>query len=73
MEEFLNTAFGFPMLLFSVALVVAAVFGSWCCAAERGSFDSEVDTQALRLGWVPVSVVASVFTVTGWNSSSPSG
>ncbi|WP_318209245.1 hypothetical protein [Streptomyces sp. SJL17-1] len=68
MGEFLLAAFGFPTLLFSAALVVAA--GFWflvlCGAAESGGFDSDVDTQALRLGRVPVSVAATVFTAAGW-------
>ncbi|WP_338491777.1 hypothetical protein [Streptomyces sp. SJL17-4] len=68
MWEFLNTVCAFPTLLFSVALVVVAVF--WllvpCGAAAPRSFDSDVDTQALRLGPVPVSVAATVFTVVGW-------
>ncbi|MFF7438938.1 hypothetical protein [Streptomyces sp. NPDC008122] len=68
MGEFLFAAFGFPTLLFSVALAVVA--GFWflvlCGAAERGSFDSDVDTEALRLGRVPVSVAATVFIASGW-------
>ncbi|MFI8520958.1 hypothetical protein ACIGEZ_24510 [Streptomyces sp. NPDC085481] len=68
MREFLDTVGTFPTLLFSVALVVVAVF--WllvlCGTADPRSFDSDVDTQALRLGPVPVSVAATVFTVAGW-------
>ncbi|ALO12563.1 hypothetical protein AQF52_6977 [Streptomyces venezuelae] len=68
MDELLSAAFGFPVLLFSVA-VVAAV-GFWllvlCGVAEHGAFDSDVDTQTLRLGRVPVSVAASVFLLAGW-------
>lgn len=68
MGEFLNAALGFPALLFSTAVVV--VLGFWllvlCGAAERDCFDSDVDTEALCLGRVPVSVAASVFVVTGW-------
>ncbi|MEU7510723.1 hypothetical protein AB0B13_01750 [Streptomyces sp. NPDC042898] len=68
MDELLSAAFGFPVLLFSVA-VVAAV-GFWllvlCGVVERGAFDSDVDTQSLRLGRVPVSVAASVFLLAGW-------
>lgn len=68
MGEFLNAAFGFPSLSFSVAVVAMAVY--WLLvlfgAVERDGFDGDVDTEALRLGRVPVSVAASVFIVAGW-------
>ena len=68
MGQFLSTAFGFPSLSFSAALVAVAVF--WLLvlfgAVERKGFDGDVDAERLRLGRVPVSVAASVFVVAGW-------
>ncbi|MFC8765615.1 hypothetical protein ACFUAG_33520 [Streptomyces sp. NPDC057193] len=68
MGEFLNAAVGFPSLSFSAAVVAVAVF--WllvlCGAVERDGFDGDVDSEALRLGRVPVAVAASLFIVGGW-------
>lgn len=51
MGAFLSAAFGFPVLLFSVAVV--AVVGFWLLVlrgvAERGAFDSDVDTESFSL------------------------
>ncbi|MGW7056709.1 hypothetical protein [Streptomyces sp. NPDC054887] len=75
MDEFLHATATFPTVLFSAALVV--VVGFWLLvllgAARHDSFDSDVDTEALGLGGVPLSVSASLlialcwfFSVTGW-------
>ena len=68
MGEILNAAVGFPSSSFSAAVVAVAVF--WLLvlfgAVERDGFDRDVDTDALRLGRVPVSVAASLFIVGGW-------
>ncbi|MFF5933641.1 hypothetical protein [Streptomyces sp. NPDC012508] len=68
MGELLNAAVGFPTLLLTAALVV--VIGFWllvlCGAAGYDAFDSDVDTDALKLGRLPVAVAASVFVAVGW-------
>ncbi|HZF88585.1 hypothetical protein [Streptomyces sp.] len=66
--EFLRVIAGFPALPFTAALVV--VVGFWLLvllgAAGHDSFDADVDTDALNLGGVPVSVSASLLIVTAW-------
>ncbi|MGW6563926.1 hypothetical protein [Streptomyces sp. NPDC054975] len=68
MGEFLNAAVGFPTMLYTAALIVVA--GFWllvlCRAADREGFDSDVDTTALRLDGVPVSVAATLSVVVSW-------
>lgn len=68
MGEFLHATATFPTVLFSVALVV--VVGFWLLvllgAADHDSFDADVDTDALSLGGVPVSVSASLLIVLSW-------
>ncbi|MCX4515423.1 hypothetical protein OHA27_34925 [Streptomyces sp. NBC_01619] len=68
MAEFLRGAAGFPTVLFTSALLV--VIGFWLLvltgAAAPESFDADVDTDALSLGGVPVSVAASLLIAFGW-------
>ncbi|MFF3327429.1 hypothetical protein [Streptomyces sp. NPDC002889] len=68
MAEFLETAVGFPTLLFTSALVVVIAF--WLLvllgAADSDTFDSDVDTDALHLGGVPVAVSVSLLIALGW-------
>ncbi|WP_093804112.1 DUF1449 family protein [Streptomyces sp. Wb2n-11] len=71
MDEFLHATATFPAVLFSAALVV--VVGFWLLvllgAADHDSFDADVDTDALSLGGVPVSVSASLLIALSWFSS----
>jgi hypothetical protein len=71
MGEFLDAAVRFPTVLFSAALVV--VIGFWLLvvlgAAGHDSFDTDVDSDALSLGGVPVSVAASLLIVLSWFTS----
>ncbi|GGX43137.1 hypothetical protein [Streptomyces chryseus] len=71
MDEFLHATATFPTVLFSAGLVV--VVGFWLLvllgAADHDSFDVDVDTDALSLGGVPVSVSASLLIVLSWFSS----
>lgn len=71
MAEFLQAAAGFPTVLFTSALLV--VIGFWLLvlagAADPGSFDADVDTDAAGLGGVPVSVAASLLIALGWFGS----
>jgi hypothetical protein len=68
MDEFLHATATFPTALFSAALVV--VVGFWLLvllgAADHDSFDADVDTDALSLGGVPVSVSASLLIALSW-------
>ncbi|MEU2434335.1 hypothetical protein ABZ611_33465 [Streptomyces sp. NPDC007861] len=68
MGEFLRAAFGFPTVLFTSALVV--VIGFWLLVllggAESDTFDTDVDTDALHLGGVPVAVSASLVIALSW-------
>ncbi|WP_307826844.1 hypothetical protein [Streptomyces pactum] len=68
MVEFWYATSRFPVALFTSALVVVLVF--WLLvlvgAADSGSFDGDVDTDALSLGGVPVSVSASLLVVLSW-------
>ncbi|MFD4721799.1 hypothetical protein ACFWOY_21040 [Streptomyces sp. NPDC058423] len=71
MAEFLQAAAGFPTVLFTSALLV--VIGFWLLvltgAADPDSFDADVDTDAVSLGGVPVSVAASLLIAFGWFGS----
>ncbi|GAA1547682.1 hypothetical protein GCM10009730_66030 [Streptomyces albidochromogenes] len=68
MDEFLHATATFPTVLFSAALVV--VVGFWLLvllgAAGHDSFDADVDTDALDLGGVPLSVSASLLIAQCW-------
>ncbi|MBT2509384.1 hypothetical protein J7I98_26595 [Streptomyces sp. ISL-98] len=68
MDEFLHATATFPTVLFSAALVV--VVGFWLLvllgAADHDSFDADVDTDALSLDGVPVSVSASLLIALSW-------
>ncbi|MFE6775681.1 hypothetical protein [Streptomyces sp. NPDC057702] len=68
MADFLDVAAGFPTVLFSAALLV--VVGFWLLvafgAAGHGTFDTDVNSDALHLGGVPVAVSASLFIAFGW-------
>ncbi|MGA5423254.1 hypothetical protein [Streptomyces lavendulocolor] len=68
MAEFLHAVATFPAVLFTAALVV--VMGFWLLVllgvADHDSFDADVDTDALSLGGVPVSVSASSLVVLCW-------
>ncbi|MER7111419.1 hypothetical protein [Streptomyces sp. NPDC000229] len=71
MGEFWQAAATFPTVSFTAALVVVA--GFWLLVlvggADTDSFDADVDTDALSLGGVPVSVSASLLIVLSWFSS----
>ncbi|MGW7464972.1 hypothetical protein ACWGJT_09730 [Streptomyces xantholiticus] len=68
MAEFLNAIAAFPTVVFTAALVV--VIGFWLLvllgAADHDGFDADVDTDALSLGGVPVSVSASLLMALSW-------
>ncbi|MEV6780981.1 hypothetical protein [Streptomyces sp. NPDC051098] len=68
MDEFLRATVTFPAVLFTAALVVVIVF--WLLVlvggAEPDSFDTDVDSGALGLGGVPVSVSASLLIALSW-------
>ncbi|MGV9311102.1 hypothetical protein ACWDR0_02765 [Streptomyces sp. NPDC003691] len=68
MDDFLSTVAAFPTLLFTSALTVVLCF--WLLvlvgAAGHDGFDGDLDTAALGLGGVPVSVSASLFIALGW-------
>ncbi|MFF5701040.1 hypothetical protein ACFY7H_00760 [Streptomyces sp. NPDC012794] len=71
MDEFIDTALGFPTVLFSAALVV--VLGFWllvlCGAADHQDIGSDLDNGALGLGGVPVTVSASLLIAVAWFAS----
>ncbi|MBT2390287.1 hypothetical protein J7E87_12840 [Streptomyces sp. ISL-1] len=71
MTEFLDAAVGFPTVLCTSALLV--MIGFWLLvllgAAESDMFDTDVDTDALSLGGVPVSVSASLVIALAWFAS----
>ncbi|MEU7281897.1 hypothetical protein AB0A69_24445 [Streptomyces sp. NPDC045431] len=68
MAEFLRAVATFPAVLFTAALVV--VVGFWLLvllgAADHDGFDADVDTDALHLGGVPVSVAGSLLIALAW-------
>ncbi|MBT2394828.1 YqiJ family protein [Streptomyces sp. ISL-100] len=68
MDGFLHATATFPAVLFSASLLV--VVGFWLLvllgAADPDSFDGDVDTDALSLGGVPVSVSASLLIALSW-------
>ncbi|WP_328738779.1 hypothetical protein OHA91_05975 [Streptomyces erythrochromogenes] len=71
MDEFIKAALGLPTVLFSAALVV--VLGFWllvlCGAADHEGVGSDVDSGALGLGGVPVTVPASLLVAVAWFAS----
>ncbi|MEJ8640091.1 MULTISPECIES: hypothetical protein [Streptomyces] len=71
MAEFLETVGRFPTVLFTSALLVVA--GFWLLvllgAAEPDGFNTDVDSDALDLGGVPVSVSASLVVALAWFAS----
>lgn len=68
MAGFLHAIAAFPAVLFTAALAV--VIGFWLLvllgAVDHDSFDADVDTGALSLGGVPVSVSASLLITLSW-------
>ncbi|MFV2119192.1 hypothetical protein ACE14D_12400 [Streptomyces sp. Act-28] len=68
MDEFLHAVVSFPCVLFTAALMV--VVGFWLLvlfgAADHDGFDADVDTGAVGLGGVPVSVSVSLLIVLAW-------
>lgn len=68
MSEFLSAAVAFPTVVFGGALVVVVCF--WLLvlvgAAGPDSFDTDLDTEAVGFGGVPVSVSVSLFVVLSW-------
>ncbi|MCX5411524.1 hypothetical protein [Streptomyces sp. NBC_00059] len=71
MNEFLSAAVAFPAVVFGGALVVVICF--WLLvlvgAAGHDSFDTDLDTEAVGFGGVPVSVSVSLFVVLSWFTS----
>ncbi|MFG2456547.1 hypothetical protein ACGFWE_05680 [Streptomyces sp. NPDC048523] len=71
MRTVLTAATGLPTILLTAALVVVVCF--WLLVAVGavgvGSFDTDVDLRAWRMGGVPVAVAFSVLTVLGWSLS----
>ncbi|MFE9722218.1 hypothetical protein ACFYQ5_01060 [Streptomyces sp. NPDC005794] len=68
MTAFLSAALAFPAVLFGAALVVVVCFWLLVLAGAAGhdSFDSDLDTEAVGFGGVPVSVSVSLFIVITW-------
>ncbi|WP_189823425.1 hypothetical protein [Streptomyces finlayi] len=68
MTDSLRAAASFPTALFTAALVV--VVGFWLLVliggADHDSFESDVNTDALGLGGVPVALSASLFVALTW-------
>ncbi len=68
MRAFFAATTGFPILLFTAALLV--VLGFWLLVAFRAagadSFDADVDLDAWGLDGVPVALAFSVLTVFAW-------
>ncbi|WP_202918421.1 hypothetical protein [Streptomyces cavernae] len=71
MRTFLAAATGLPTILLTAALVVVVCF--WLLAAVGvagvGSFDTDIDLRAWRMGGVPVTVAFSLLTVLAWSLS----
>ncbi|MFJ8753871.1 hypothetical protein ACIREO_31775 [Streptomyces sp. NPDC102441] len=68
MSEFLSAAIAFPAVVFGGALVVVVCFWLLVLAGAAGpdSFDTDLDTEAVGFGGVPVSVSMSLFVVVAW-------
>lgn len=71
MGEFLDHVFHFPTMLFTAAMVVVICF--WVLvvvgAVGHDSFDTDVDSDALSLGGVPVSLSVSLVIALAWTMS----
>ncbi|UXY24373.1 hypothetical protein N8I84_02305 [Streptomyces cynarae] len=65
---FVEAATGFPVLLFTAALVVVVCF--WLLVAlgvtALDSFDADVELDGWGMGGVPVAVALSLLTVLAW-------
>jgi hypothetical protein len=68
MRTLVEAATGFPLILFTAALVVVVFF--WLLVAvgvmRSGSFDADLDLDAWGMGGVPVGVALSLLTVLAW-------
>ncbi|MGW1813448.1 hypothetical protein ACWCQM_07730 [Streptomyces sp. NPDC002125] len=68
MNEFLSAAVTFPAVVLGGALVVVICF--WLLvlvgAAGHDTFDTDLDTEAVGFGGVPVSVSVTLFVVLSW-------
>lgn len=68
MTEFLSAAVAFPAVVLGAALVVVVCF--WLLvlagAAAPDSFDTDLDSDAVGFGGVPVSVSVSLFVAVAW-------
>ncbi|MFR0355658.1 hypothetical protein [Streptomyces sediminimaris] len=68
MRTLMEAATGFPLILFTAALVVVVVF--WLLVAagvtHSGSFDADLDLDAWGMGGVPVAVALSLLTALCW-------
>lgn len=68
MRTLVEAAAGFPVILFTTALVVVVFF--WLLvavgAAAVNSFDSDIDLDALGMGGVPAAVAMSLLTALAW-------
>lgn len=68
MRTLMEAATGFPLMLFTAALVVVVVF--WLLVAagvtRSGSFDADLDLEAWGMGGVPVAVALSLLTALSW-------
>ncbi|MFE5851723.1 hypothetical protein ACFQ61_00650 [Streptomyces sp. NPDC056500] len=71
MGEFLDHVFRFPTMLFTAALVVVICFWLMALVGAVGhdSFDTDLDSDALGLGGVPVAVSASLVIALTWTLS----
>ncbi|MFJ8882379.1 hypothetical protein ACIRJR_03080 [Streptomyces sp. NPDC102402] len=68
MTEFLSAAVAFPAVVLCAALVVVVCFWLLVLAGAAGpdSFDTDLDSDAVGFGGVPVSVSVSLFVVIAW-------
>ncbi|MEV1094985.1 hypothetical protein AB0I87_05810 [Streptomyces sp. NPDC049952] len=68
MTEFLSAATTFPAVVLGAALVVVVCFWLLVLAGAAGSdsFDTDLDTEAVGFGGVPVSVSVSLVVVLSW-------
>ncbi|MFE4449571.1 hypothetical protein [Streptomyces sp. NPDC056796] len=68
MTEFLSAAVSFPAVVLGAALVVVICFWLLVLAGAAGhdSFDTDLDTDAVGFGGVPVSVSVSLFIAVSW-------
>ncbi|MEU5657548.1 hypothetical protein ABZ802_18260 [Streptomyces sp. NPDC047737] len=68
MTDFLSAALTFPAVVLGGALVVVVCF--WLLvlvgAAGHDSFDTDLDSEAVGFGGMPVSVSVSLFVVVAW-------